>query len=43
MAHPEQDRVVPACVQHSVLDPAESQQLIELLPRLRRAGSGRPS
>ncbi|MEX2549162.1 MAG: hypothetical protein WD638_02960, partial [Nitriliruptoraceae bacterium] len=32
MAHPEQDRVVPACVQHSVLDPAENQQLIQLLP-----------
>ncbi len=32
MAHPELDRVVPACVQHSVLDPAENQQLRALLP-----------
>ena len=39
MAHPEHDRVVPACVQHSVLDPAENQQLIQLLPPRRRAES----
>ncbi len=32
MAHPERDEVVPACVQHSVLDRAENQQLIQLLP-----------
>lgn len=32
MAHPEQDRVVPACVQHSVLDPAENSGLRKLLP-----------
>jgi hypothetical protein len=36
MAHPEEDRVVPACVQHSVLDPGENQQLLQLLPRRRR-------
>jgi hypothetical protein len=36
MAHPELDRVVPACVQHSVLDHAENQQLIQLLPRAPR-------
>lgn len=41
MAHPESDRVVPACVQHSVLDPAENRQLIQLLPprTSRRPGS----
>lgn len=33
MAHPETDRIVPACVQHSVLDAAENQRLIQLLPR----------
>jgi hypothetical protein len=32
MAHPEQDRLVPACVQHAVLDPAENARLIQLLP-----------
>ena len=32
MAHPELDRVVPACVQHSVLDPGENQQLRGSLP-----------
>ncbi len=32
MAHPEQDRTVPACVQHSVLDPAENMELLRLLP-----------
>ncbi|QZY30124.1 radical SAM domain-containing protein [Nocardioides coralli] len=32
MAHPEQGRVVPACVQHSVLDPAENRGLRRLLP-----------
>jgi hypothetical protein len=33
MAHPELGRMVPACVQHSVLDPVENAQLVELLPR----------
>ena len=32
MAHPDEDRVVPACVQHSVLDPQENARLIRLLP-----------
>jgi len=32
MAHPEQDRTVPACVQHSVLDPLENVALRRLLP-----------
>lgn len=38
MAHPEDDRIVPACVQHSVLDQQENQVLLELLPT-RRADS----
>jgi hypothetical protein len=32
MAHPEDDRLVPACVQHSVLDPQENLALRRLLP-----------
>ncbi|CAN5798069.1 hypothetical protein BH20ACT6_BH20ACT6_05150 [soil metagenome] len=32
MAHPEQGRTVPACVQHAVLDPVENEQLRTLLP-----------
>jgi hypothetical protein len=32
MAHPDQDRIVPACVQHSVLDPGENARLRALLP-----------
>jgi hypothetical protein len=32
MAHPEQGRTVPACVQHSVLDPLENVALRRLLP-----------
>ncbi len=32
MAHPEQGRTVPACVQHSIMDPAENLDLLELLP-----------
>jgi hypothetical protein len=42
MAHPENGILVPACVQHSVLDPAENRELRTLLPmpavRPRRAG-----
>jgi len=38
MAHPDEDRLVPACVQHSVLDPQESVRLARLLP-LRAPGS----
>ncbi len=32
MAHPETGRIVPACVQHSVLDPEENRRLATLLP-----------
>jgi len=32
MAHPETGRLIPACVQHSVFDPGENQQLRTLLP-----------
>ncbi|MGE3811177.1 MAG: radical SAM domain-containing protein [Candidatus Nanopelagicales bacterium] len=32
MAHPDEQRTVPACVQHSVLDPGENLRLLELLP-----------
>jgi hypothetical protein len=32
MAHPDEDRLVPACVQHSVLDPRENLRLAEQLP-----------
>lgn len=32
MAHPDEDRLVPACVQHSVLDPEENLQLLRVLP-----------
>jgi hypothetical protein len=35
MAHPELDQIVPACVQHSVLDTRENTELIQLLPRRR--------
>lgn len=36
MAHPETGQIIPACVQHSVLDPAENATLVELLPLPRR-------
>jgi len=32
MAHPEDGTLVPACVQHSLLDPAENEQLARELP-----------
>ncbi|MDQ3294365.1 MAG: hypothetical protein M3527_07950 [Actinomycetota bacterium] len=32
MAHPETGELVPACVQHSVLDPGENERLRRLLP-----------
>ncbi len=35
MAHPEDGRIVPACVQHSVLDPGENEQLREHLAMAR--------
>ncbi|HET9073555.1 MAG TPA: hypothetical protein VFN48_03170 [Solirubrobacteraceae bacterium] len=34
MAHPEDGRLVPACVQHSVLDPKENRRLAVELPML---------
>jgi hypothetical protein len=34
MAHPETGRMVPACVQHSVLDPQENAELRRQLPIL---------
>lgn len=41
MAHPQTGALVPACVQHAVLDPAENCALVELLPRAReQEGSG---
>jgi hypothetical protein len=36
MGHPETDQIVPACVQHGVLDPRENIELVRLLPRVRR-------
>lgn len=36
MGHPETGELVPACVQHSLLDPDENRQLVELLPLRRR-------
>jgi hypothetical protein len=36
MAHPDEDRLVPACVQHGVLDPGETKALTGLLPIHRR-------
>ena len=39
MAHPESDELVPACVQHSVLDPQENLRLGELLPLAANASS----
>ncbi len=43
MAHPESGRLVPACVQHSVLDPQENVVLSQLLPlpKVRSAERGR--
>lgn len=39
MGHPETGEIVPACVQHSVLDPAENAELAVLLPRRPRRSS----
>ncbi|MEJ7755954.1 MAG: hypothetical protein WKF83_06085 [Nocardioidaceae bacterium] len=38
MAHPETGELVPACVQHAVLDPTENLQLRRLLPLTVRTG-----
>jgi len=32
MAHPENGTLVPACVQHGLLDPGENRELRALLP-----------
>jgi len=40
MAHPETGELVPACVQHGVLDPQENSSLAALLPIPRRRGLG---
>jgi hypothetical protein len=42
MAHPENGTLVPACVQHCVLDPAENRELRALLPLpgVRAGGTG---
>ena len=39
MAHPEDGRTVPACAQHSVLDPLENVKLMRLLPAHPEAGA----
>lgn len=36
MAHPETGELVPACVQHGVLDPGENEELMKILPIPRR-------
>ncbi len=38
MAHPDDGRIVPACAQHSVLDPLENLELMKLLPAHEQAG-----
>jgi hypothetical protein len=45
MAHPESGELVPACVQHSVLDPGENEALARLLPLVPAGPSlaGRPA
>ncbi len=40
MAHPESGVLVPACVQHGVLDPGENAELATLLPLPRRRSPG---
>ncbi|HVA53379.1 MAG TPA: hypothetical protein VNF05_07685 [Acidimicrobiales bacterium] len=40
MAHPETGQLVPACVQHGVLDPEENSTLAALLPIPRRRATG---
>ena len=43
MAHPQSDRLVPACVQHSVLDPEENLKLLRVLPATSAAKESEPS
>jgi hypothetical protein len=40
MAHPEDGRLVPACVQHGVLDPMENARLAQRLPIIRQPPTG---
>ena len=40
MAHPEDGTIVPACVQHGVLDPGENAALRVLLPLVERPAAG---
>ncbi len=42
MAHPETGKIVPACVQHSVLDPIENIELRRLLPIVDTRSGPRP-
>ena len=37
MAHPDSDQLVPACVQHAVLDPEENATLRRQLPMVKSA------
>ena len=43
MAHPDDGRLVPACAQHSVLDPLENEALSRLLPLAPPATAGPPA
>lgn len=43
MAHPESGRLVPACVQHGVLDLGENVALRRLLPIARVSGQHHPA
>jgi hypothetical protein len=40
MAHPDDHRIVPACVQHSLLDPQENARLLQVLPPDPTGGAG---
>ncbi|MGE3194645.1 MAG: hypothetical protein AB7K08_14395 [Microbacteriaceae bacterium] len=42
MSHPADGRLVPACVQHSILDPGETRQLRTLLPLTAAPSGNRP-
>lgn len=43
MAHPDQDRIVSACVQPGVLDPQENTRLLQILPLRRGNAVARPA
>ncbi len=42
MAHPDSDELVPACVQHGVLDPEENKSLVTLLPLRPKSATANP-